>query len=116
MNTRRVKHDHLTNPKTQQNTNIARGRGPELGRRTFIDDLVDITNSYTRAHYQETPIRRSLANPGVPASGSIVENTQGAATPSNIPVEEERVSTVGSADQDLIYHINGKVVTKEEWT
>ena len=45
MNTRRVKRDHLTNHKTPQNTNSAggrgRGRGPELGRITFIDDLVD---------------------------------------------------------------------------
>ena len=23
---------------------------------------------------------------------------------------------MGSADRDLIYHINGKVVTEEEWT
>ena len=50
------------------------------------------------------------------ASISTVENTQGAATPSDIPVEEDRVSTAGSADWDLIYHINGKVVIEEEWT
>ena len=67
MNTRRVQHDHLINPKTPQNTNTAGGRGhergPELGRRTFIENLVDRTNSSTMACYQETPIRRSLANP-----------------------------------------------------
>ena len=120
MNTRRVKRDLLTNPKTPQNTNSAngrgQGRGPELGRRTFIDDLVDGTNCSTRAHYQETPIKRSLGNPGLLASGSTVENTQAAATPSSIPAEEDRVSTTGSVDRDLDYHINGKVVTKEEWT
>ena len=87
-----------------------------MGRRTFIDDLVDITNSYTRARYEETPIRKIPANPGVAASGSTVENTRGAATPSNTPAEEDRVSTAGSVDRDLIYHINGKVVTEEEWT
>ena len=37
-------------------------------------------------------------------------------TPSGVPTEEDRVSTVGSADRDLVYHINRKVVTKEEWT
>ena len=46
----------------------------------------------------------------------MVENTGGAATPSSIPSEEDKVSTVGSADRDLIYHINGKLVTEEEWT
>ena len=119
MNTRRVKRDHLLTPKTPQNTNSAgglgRSRGPKLGRRTFIDDLVDKTDSSTRACHQETPIRRSPANPGLSVSGSTVENTQAAATPSNIPAEEDRVSVAGSADRDLIYHINGKVVT-EEWT
>ena len=34
----------------------------------------------------------------------------------NIPTKEYRVSTTGSVDQDLIYQINRKVVTKEEWT
>ena len=120
MNTRRVKHDDLTNPKTPQNTNAAGGRGCGrslgLGRRTFIDDLVDRTNSSTEAHYQETPIRRSPANPGVSASSSTMDNTQGAATPSDTPAEEDRVSTTISAERDLIYHINGKVVTEEEWT
>ena len=75
MNTRRVKHDHLSTPKTPQNTNSAGGRGLELGRRTFIDDLVDRTDSSTRDRYQETPIRRIPTNPGVAASGSTVENT-----------------------------------------
>ena len=87
-----------------------------MGRRTFIDDLVDRTNSSTTDRYQETPIRKSPANPGVPASGSIVENTRAAATPLNTPAEEDRVSTVGSVDRDLIYHINKKVVTEEERT
>ena len=119
-NTRRVQRDNIINPRTPQNTNTAggrgRGRGTELGRRTFIDNLVDRTNSYTRDRYQETPIRRTPTNPGVPASGSIVENTRAAVTSSNTPADEDKVSTVGSADRDLIYHINGKVVTEEEWT
>ena len=37
-------------------------------------------------------------------------------TPSCVPMEEDKISTTGSADRDLVYHINGKVVTKEEWT
>ena len=56
MNIIRVKPDHLPLPKTPQNTNSAggrgRGRGPQLGRRTFIDDLVDKTDSSTRACHQ----------------------------------------------------------------
>ena len=64
----------------------------------MLSDLVDRTNSSTRDRYQETPIRRIPANPGVPASSSIMENTQGIATPSNTPVEEDRVSTAGLAD------------------
>ena len=115
MNTRRVQCDHLINPRTPQNTNVAgvrgRGRNTALGRRTFIDDLVDRTNSSTGALHQETPIRRSPVTPGLAASVSIVENTRGAATPSDIPAEEDRVSTAGLADRDLIYHINRKFVT-----
>ena len=79
MNTRRVKCDHLTNPKTPQNTNSAggrgRGRGPQLGKRTFIDNLVDRTDSSTRARYQEIPIRIIPTDPQVLALGSTVENT-----------------------------------------
>ena len=120
MNTRRVKCDHLSTPKTPQNTNSAGGRGcgrgPQLGRGRFIDDLVDRTNSSTRACYQDIPIRSSPVDPGVPASGSIVENTRAATTSSNTPVEEDKVSTARFADQGPIYHINRKVVTKEEWT
>ena len=120
MNTRRVQRDIPINPRTPQNTNIAGGRGcwrnPALGRRTFIDDLVDRTNYYTGSRHQETPIRRSPVTPRVAAPVSTVENTRGVATPSDIPAEEDRVSTTGSANRDLLYHINGKVVTKEEWT
>ena len=87
-----------------------------MGIRTFIDDLVDRTNSSTGDFYQESPVRRSSVTPGVEALVSTVENTGEAATPLDILVEEDRVSTVGSADRDLIYHINGKVVIKEEWT
>ena len=120
MNTRRVKRDHLSTPKTPQNTNSAgglvRGRGTQLGIRTFIDDLVDRNDSSTRAFHQETPIKRSHANPGVPASGSTVENTQANATSSNTPIEEDKVSTAGSTDRSPIYHINRKVVIEEEWT
>ena len=67
MNTRRVKRDHISTPKTPQNTNSAGGlgcdRGPQLGRRTFIDDLVDRTDSSTRTRHQEPPIRRNPADP-----------------------------------------------------
>ena len=120
MNIRRVQHDHRINPRTPQNSNIAggrgRGRNPALGRRKFIDDLVDRTNSSTGARYQETHIRRIPITIGVVASVSTVENTRGATTPSDTPMEEDRVSNAGWADLDLIYHINGKVVTEEEWT
>ena len=120
MNTRRVKHDHLSTPKTPQNTNSVGGlghdRGPQLGRRTFIDDLVDRTDSSTRDRHQETSIRRNHADPGAPASGSTVENTRAAVTSSNIPAGEEKASTTGPAGRGTIYHIYGKVVTKEEWT
>ena len=79
MNTRRVKRDHLTTPKTPQNTNSAggrgRGRGPQLGRRTFIDDFVDRIDSSTRDLYQETPIKRIPADLVVLVSRSTVENT-----------------------------------------
>ena len=87
-----------------------------MGRRTFIDDLVDRINSSTRARHQETPIRRTPVTPVVATSVSTVENTRGAATPSDIPAKEDKVSIAGSADRDLIYHINGKVLTEEEWT
>ena len=69
-----------------------------MGKRTFIDDLVDRTNSSIGACHQETPIRRIPVTPGVAALVSTVENTQGVATPSDIPAEEDIVSTVGSAD------------------
>ena len=45
-----------------------------------------------------------------------MENTRGAATPSTTPAEEDKVSTIGSADRDMIYHINKKAITEEEWT
>ena len=119
MNTRRVKRDHLSTPKTPQNTNsvggLGCGQGPQLGRRTFIDDLVDITDSSTRVRHQETPIRRKPTDPGVPASGSIVENTRAAATSSNIPAEEDKYGTTGPTGRGPIYHIYGKVATEEEW-
>ena len=101
MNTRRVKRDQFPTPKTPQDTNSAgglgRSRGPPLGRRTFIDDLVDRTDSSTRARLQETPIRRNPADPEVPASGSMVENPRAAATPSNIPADEDTDVTTGPA-------------------
>ena len=37
-------------------------------------------------------------------------------TPSGVLAEEDRVSAMGVGVQDMIYHINGKEVTKEEWT
>ena len=53
MNTRRTQWD---NPRTPQNTNLAGGRGhgysPWLGRKTFIDELISMVNSYTRARNQ----------------------------------------------------------------
>ena len=69
-----------------------------MGRRTFIDDMVDRTNSSTRARHQETPIRRIPITPGVAASISTVENIGGVATPSDFSAEEDRVSTAGLAD------------------
>ena len=87
-----------------------------MGRRTFIDDLVARTNSSTGARHQGSSIRRSPIIPRVEASASTVENTGEATTPSGVPTEEDKVSTAGSVDQDLIYYIDGKVVTKEEWT
>ena len=120
MNTRRVHHDIPTTPITPQNTNIeggqGRGQNPSLGRRTFIDDMGSRTNSSTRACHQGSSVKRSPIIPMVEALVSTVENTREAATPSCVLVEEDRVSTVGSADRDLIYHINEKVVTEEEWT
>ena len=94
---------------------MGRGRGPQLGRRTFIDDIVDRTDSSTRAHHQENPIRRNHTNPGALVSGSTVENTRATVTSSNIPAEEEKAGTTGLAGRGPIYHIYGKVVTKEEW-
>ena len=87
-----------------------------MGRITFIDDLVSRTNSSTVAHHQGSSVRRSPIIPRVEASVSTVENTEEVVTPSGVPAKEDKVSTTGSADRDLIYHINGKVVTKEEWT
>ena len=87
-----------------------------MGRRTFIDDIVDRTDSSTRARHQETPIRRNPADPGAPASGSTVENTRAAATSSNIPAKEDTTVTIGPVSRGPIYHIYGKVVTEEEWT
>ena len=87
-----------------------------MGRRTFIGDLVDRTDSSTRARHQETPIRRNPADTGAPASGSMVENTRAATTSSNIPAEEDTAVTIGPAGRGPIYHIYRKVVTEEEWT
>ena len=96
---RRVKRDQLPTPKTPQNTNSAggsgRGRGAPLGRRKFIDDLVDRTDSSTRARLQENPIRRNPADPEAPSSGSTVENPRAAATPSNIRADEDTAVTIG---------------------
>ena len=50
------------------------------------------------------------------ASISTVENTGGVATPSGVRTEEDRVSVVGAGDREVIYHINMKEVTKEDWT
>ena len=117
---RRTRCDIPKTPRTPRNTNFVGGRGrernPALGRRTFIDDLVDRTNSSTEARHLESPVRRSPITSRVATLVSTVENTGEAATPSGIPTEEDRVSTAGSADQDLIYHINKKVVIEEEWT
>ena len=49
----------------------------------------------------------------VEALVSTVENTRGVATPSGVPAKEDIVSAIGLGDQDVIYHINGKEVTKE---
>ena len=86
MNTMRI---HRDIPRSHQNTKFIGGRGhgrnPALGRRIFINDLVDRTNSSTGDRHQETPIRRSSVTPGVLASVSTVENTGESTTPSGIP-------------------------------
>ena len=87
-----------------------------MGRRTFIENLVDRTDSSTRARHQETPIRRNPTDPGAPVSGSTVENTRATVTSSNIPAEEDKAGTTGPASRGPIYHIYEKVVTEEEWT
>ena len=49
---------------------------------------------------------------------SKVEKTLGAATPSGVPVEGtpgDRVSSLGAGRLEVVYHIDGKEVTKEEW-
>ena len=120
MNTRRVQCDIPRTRRTPQNTNIAGGRGhgrnPTLGRRTFIDDLVSITNFSIGAFHQGSSVRRSPIIPRVEASVSTVENVGGAATPLGVPAEEDRVSVVGAGDRDVVYHINRKEVKKEECT
>ena len=45
-----------------------------------------------------------------------MENTGGAATPSGVPADEDRVSAMGASDREVVYHINRRMVTKEEWT
>ena len=119
MNTRRVKRDQFPTPTTPQATNSAggsgRGRGVPLGRRTFIDDLVDRTDSSTGARLQETPNRRNPADPGVLASGSTVEKTRAAVSSSAIPGDKDTAVTMGPAGRGPDYHINGRRVTKEEW-
>ena len=119
MNTRRVKRNQFPTPKTPQDTNSAgglgRGRGVPLGRRTFIDDLVDRADSSTGARLQETPIRRNPADPGALASGSTVENTRATATSSAIPADKDTAVTTRSTGRGLNYHINGRSVNKEEW-
>ena len=44
-----------------------------------------------------------------------MENPRAAATPSNIPVDKDTAVTTGPAGKGPTYHINGRVVTKEEW-
>ena len=50
------------------------------------------------------------------ASVSTVENTRGVATPSGVPAEGDKVSVVEKGDRYVVYQINGREVTKEEWT
>ena len=76
--------------------------------------MVNRTNSSTGARHQESSVRRSLVTPRVAASVSTVENIGGAATPFGVPTDEDRASALGS-DREVVFHINGKEVTKEEW-
>ena len=46
---------------------------------------------------------------------SIAKKTREVVKPLGVPAEEDRVSAVGAGDWDMVYHINGKEVTKEDW-
>ena len=45
-----------------------------------------------------------------------MENTGGVATPSGVPEDEYRASDMGVGGREVVYHIDGKKVTIEEWT
>ena len=120
MNTRGTQWD---NPITPRDTNLAGGRGrgsnPALRRRKFIDDLVARDNSSTEARNQgPSSVKRSLVTPRLEASVSTVEKTIGSATVSGVPEEgipRDKGSSMGASGSEVVYHIDGKEVTKEEW-
>ena len=87
-----------------------------MGRRTFIDDLVSRANSSTGARHQGPPsIRRSLVTPRVEESTSPVERTGTVVTPFGVLADEDRASVVGVGELEVVYHVEEKEVTKEEW-
>ena len=49
------------------------------------------------------------------ASVSMVEKIGEAATPSGVPTDEYRASVVGVGEPYVVYSIDEKEVTKEEW-
>ena len=120
MNRRRAQHDISRTLGTPQNSKFAGGRGrgnnPSLGRRTFIGDLVDMANSSTGAHHQgPSSVQISSVTPRLEASVSMVEKTREVVTPSGVPVDRDRANVVGGGELQVVYHIDEKEVTKEEW-
>ena len=45
----------------------------------------------------------------------MVENTREAVTPSGVLADGDRASAMGGCELEVVYHIDGKEVTKEEW-
>ena len=95
------------------------GCSPFLGRKTFINELVVEVNSSTGARNQGPSfVRRSPVSSRMEASVSNLENTVGDVTPYGVPEEGipiDRGSSMGTGGLEVVYHIDGKEFTKEEW-